>query len=216
MQRAKEIIEFFNKKRERQNFLIGEISSLNDEVKNLEKEKLSNIEKKNSFENIVVASKLILEKLVYVSKENIEKFLTYSLKQIFTDRDYSVEFIVREDSKRPSLELTLIENGINQEITDAVGGGILSVIGLLLQIYYLEVYELNKVMFIDEGLKEVSTGNTSSSDFTVNYLYNTLNYLKYLSENYGYKFIIVTHDNNVRDIADRVYEVKEGGVQLCQ
>ena len=108
------------------------------------------------------------------------------------------------------LEFTLVEDGIEQGITDAVGGGIISVLGLLSQIYFLELYGLEKVLFIDEGLKEVS-GYNSTGD--INYLQNTLSFLKYLAENKGYMFVIITHDTYVKDIADVVYEVESGKVR---
>jgi hypothetical protein len=168
--------------------------------------------------NIVFACKLILEKLTYNSKAKLENFLTYALQNIFTDRKYEIKLIMRDDTKRPALELTLVEDGIEQQITDAVGGGILSTLGLLLQIYYIEVYNLNKIMFIDEGLKEISTGSLNMlghNELTVNYLNNVVAFLKWLATERGYAFVIVTHDNQVRSLADRVYEVNKGEVLLC-
>lgn len=174
---------------------------------------------RDELENLIYACKLILEKLTYNSKDKLENFLTYALKRIFTDRNYEIKLVMREDTKRAGLELTLVEDGVEQEITDAVGGGILSTLGLLLQIYYIEIYNLNRIMFIDEGLKEISTGSLSSVGYTekpVSYLNNVLEFLQWLAEEKKYKFVIVTHDNNVRSFANRVYEVNKGEVKLCQ
>jgi DNA repair exonuclease SbcCD ATPase subunit len=178
-------------------------------------ERDSILKRKDQLDNLIFTCKLILEKITFDSKHKLEKFLSYAFKNIFTDRQYSIELALKEDTKKPGLELTLIEDGKKQEITESVGGGILSTLGLLLQIYYVEVYNLNKIMFIDEGLKEVSTDQTVYTHDNVNYLKNILGFLKWLSYEKQYRFVIVTHDSQVKEFADKIYEVKKGGVALC-
>lgn len=191
-----------------------------EELKKSKEDLVNSLSSKESekvkLESIIYACKLILEKLTYNSKVKLENFLTYALRNIFTDRNYEIKLIMREDTKRPALELTLVEDGIEQEITDAVGGGILSTLGLLLQIYYIEVYNLRRILFIDEGLKEISTGNLSvigDNKETTNYLSTVLLFLKWLAKEKDYSFVIVTHDNNVRNFADSIYEVHKGEVK---
>jgi DNA repair exonuclease SbcCD ATPase subunit len=178
-------------------------------------ERDSILKRKDQLDNLIFTCKHILEKITFDSKHKLEKFLSYAFKNIFTDRQYSIELALKEDTKKPGLELTLIEDGKKQEITESVGGGILSTLGLLLQIYYVEVYNLNKIMFIDEGLKEVSTDQTVYTHDNVNYLKNILGFLKWLSYEKQYRFVIVTHDSQVKEFADKIYEVKKGGVALC-
>lgn len=207
--RAKELIDkvgqnklFYNQVREK-------VISLENEVKSLvEKIETQNTDK-DKLDNVILGCKLILEKLTYESKHKLEEFLTFALRNIFPDRSYSIKLEIKEEAKRPGLEIVLEENGIEQEIKDAVGGGILSVLGLLLQIYYLEVYDLTKIMFIDEGLKEVSKSEIENES----YLDNVLAFLKYLSEEKDYRFVIVTHDESVKKYADRTYEIVRGEVK---
>ena len=90
------------------------------------------------------------------NKTKLEQFSTYALQSIFTDKDYSIELEIKEDTKNPSITILLVDNEVKQDVRGSVGGGIITVLGFLFQIYYLEVYGLNKIMFIDEGLKEVS------------------------------------------------------------
>lgn len=170
-------------------------------------------DKSKSYSNIVSATKLILEKLTSETKGRLEAFVTYGLKQIFPDRNYELNLILKEDSKRPGLDIALVENGVVQEITDAVGGGILSTVGLLFQIYYMEIYGLNKIMFMDESLAAVSKSDEADAE-SVNYLNNVLHFLNHLSKTRGYRFVIVTHENKVKDIADSVYYIKNGKVEL--
>lgn len=160
--------------------------------------------------NMIFACKLLLEKLVNTNKVNLENFLTFALKKIFTDRNYSIKLNLKEDSKRPGLELVLVENDIEQPLSDSVGGGILSTLGLLLQIYYIEAFNLSRIMFIDEGLKEISKADPTN--LSKDYLSGVLDFLKWLSEKKDYTFVIVTHDQDVISKSDIVYRVSNGEV----
>lgn len=162
--------------------------------------------------NMLIAVKLILEKITYKNKVRLETFATEALQRIFTDKNYSVELEVRDDTKRPAINILLVENGVKQDIRDSVGGGIVTTLGLLFQIYYIEVYGLNKIIFIDEGLKEVS--KTNLNETSVNYLNNLLQFLKDLSRERQYKIIVITHDDSVKEVADVIYQVKDGEVNL--
>lgn len=198
--------------RSHRNYLLARLEKYKS---NRKKEKASMKElasEESTLENLVYTCKIILEKITYANKVKLEDFLTEAVKSIFIDRDYKIELLLKEDTKKPGLELTLTESGVQQEITDAVGGGIISTLGLLLQIYYIEAYKLNKVMFIDEGLKEVSTGLNSESSESVNYLDNLLRFLQWLAKEKQYSLVIVTHDNSVRKFADKTYEVRLGEV----
>lgn len=196
-ERAQKNIEDFEKDKKR----------LEDSLK--EKESL-----KDNLENIIFATKLIIEKITVESKNSLESFLSYALKEIFDDRDYEIKLVFKEDTKKPGLEFVLSEGGVDQEISDAVGGGIISTLGLLLQIYYIEVYKVNKILFIDEGLKEVSSAKIGNGE-TKSYLENLLAFLKWLAYEKQYRLIVVTHDNKVREYADKIYEVRKGVVTEC-
>lgn len=190
----------------------GSLNKLIEEKERLSQKKKDLKNREEKFDNLMFTCKLIIEKITFNSKYKLEKFLTYAFQNIFVDRDYKVELLLKEDTKKAGLELTLVEKDMRQEVTESVGGGIITTLGLLLQIYYIEVYGLNKIMFIDEGLKEVSTGQVVDGHESVNYLANILNFLKWLSEEKDYRFVIVTHDAQVRAFADKIYEVKEGSV----
>lgn len=212
----KSIINEIRSKKNVLSFKKEQLEKLKKEKDSLKKDINSLTEEKSELENVIFTCKIILEKITYNSKVKLEEFLTDAIRSIFTDRDYKIELVMREDTKKPALELTLTEGGKRQEITDAVGGGIISTLGLLTQIYYIEVFNLNKIMFIDEGLKEISTGLNNESRESVNYLDNLLRFLKWLSEEKKYSLVIVTHDNTVRRFANRVYEVDLGEVRECQ
>lgn len=188
---------------------VDHINKVEEDIVELKKEIQEYAEVIELLNNRSYGCKLLVEKLVAISKSNLEEFLTFALQKIFVDRNYQVRLDFKEDSKRPGLDLMLVENGQAQEITDSVGGGIMSTLGLLLQIYYIEVYGLNKMMFIDEGLKEISKANPHDEE-AEDYLEHLLSFLKWLSEERDYTFVIVTHDTSVVSQADQVYTIKNG------
>lgn len=191
-------------------YLINEAETKQSDYNTLLHETNELVAVSDALKNILVAVKLILEKITFENKARLELFATNAMQQIFTDKDYSIELEIKEDTKRPAINILLVENGIKQDIKDSVGGGIITTLGLLFQIYYLEVYELNKIIFIDEGLKEVS--KTNLNETTVDYLTNLLNFLKALSQERNYKVVVVTHDESVKQIANQVYVVRDGEV----
>lgn len=191
-------------------YLISEAETKQSDYNTLLQETNELITVSDDLKNILVAVKLILEKITFENKARLELFATNAMQQIFTDKDYSIELEIKGDTKRPAINILLVENGIKQDIKDSVGGGIITTLGLLFQIYYLEVYELNKIIFIDEGLKEVS--KTNLNETTVDYLTNLLNFLKALSQERNYKVVVVTHDESVKQIANQVYVVRNGEV----
>lgn len=206
------IINAFKDKQSLANYKKETLERYLKDKEKLNKKKKELTDRLEQFDNLMFTCKLIIEKITFNSKHKLEKFLSYAFQNIFTDRHYAVELTLKEDTKKAGLEITLVEGDKRQEITESVGGGIISTLGLLLQIYYIEVYELNKIMFIDEGLKEVSTGQMINGRENVNYLKNILNFLKWLSEEKQYKFVIVTHDAQVKEFADKIYEVNKGSV----
>lgn len=189
------------------------VDKLTKERQEIQQKLAIKLKEKNNKENLVYSCDLLLKKVVSTTKENLESFLTFALKKIFTDREYEVRLVLKEETKKPGLDLVLVENGVEQIMADSVGGGVLSTIGLLLQIYYIEVYNLNKIMFIDEGLKEISKADPENED-SKDYLEEVLSFLKWLSVERGYTFVIVTHDTDVVTNADRLYKVNNGEISL--
>ena len=68
------------------------------------KEKIKDLQlEAEKADNIMYACRLLLEKLIFNSKMNLESFLTFALKQIFTDRDYTIK-LNQKRNKAPRLE----------------------------------------------------------------------------------------------------------------
>lgn len=210
---TKRVIESIKEKRSQYKTHQEALNKINLEKDELNKSLTEKLNQKQEYEELIKTIKIILEKLTLTNIVKLEKFLAYGMQQIFTDRHYDIKLLLKEDTKRPGIEIVLLENGKEQEITDSVGGGILSTLGLLAQIYYVEIYGINKIMLIDEGLAAVSKSDEETSE-SINYLNNVLMFLKYLASKRGYKFVIVTHETKVQQFADVVYKVNHGQLSL--
>ena len=84
------------------------------------------------------------------------------------------------------------------------GFGIKTIIGFILQVYFILYHKLSPIIFIDEGF----------SNLSLQYIPYLRSLLTSLKEEYGFIFVLVSHDPRLIDIADQTYEVKNGEVRL--
>ena len=81
-----------------------------------------------------------------------------------------------------------------------VAGGILVVVGFLIQVFYVANLDLAKILFLDEALSNIST----------QYLPNFFSFVKELSVQIGLTVVLITHDTRFLEYADRIYKVANG------
>ena len=143
------------------------------------------------------------------SKENIKQIVdisTYALQTIFVDKDYTLELEIRELRSKNTCELYLIDstdkdNIIKAKLSDT-GGGVQTVISFVLQIFYIMYYGLNRILFLDESLSAVSQ----------EYIPSLMTFIKSLSEQRGFIFLCIMHDNRFFPYADKIYLMKDGAL----
>jgi DNA repair exonuclease SbcCD ATPase subunit len=138
------------------------------------------------------------ESLKFVRK--IKDILDYGVKSIFFDEEYSIDIRNNEDKTTIHLITTDEEgNKISPDIKDC-GGGIRTVVGIMLQLYFIFHYKSERIIFIDEGFTQVSS-------IYIPYL---MGLLQEMSEKNGLKIMLITHDTRFMSYADKVYEIIEG------
>lgn len=161
--------------------------------------------------NLLKLSYEQLEKIISDSNEHyinrIKSILNKAISTIFYDEDYYINIIV-EDKK---LNFMLIDNnntddkGIPLEIdlNDACGGGIITVIGFILQLFTIEMLQVNKIIFIDEGFMALSES------------YRPLFYdfINEFCENTGMIVLLVSHDELVKEKAKQIFEIEHGNIK---
>lgn len=143
----------------------------------------------------------IIDKFSESSLKKLEDLLSLGLRRIFQDRDYKVEIKVSEKRASKCADLYLIDNGHPFLMRDScVAGGILVVVGFLIQTFYVANLDVAKVLFLDEALSNIST----------QYLDNFFAFVKELSIKIGLTVILITHDTRFLEYADRIYKVADG------
>lgn len=184
-------------------------TSKNDIIYNLEqiKKEQESLNSLTSNLNTLRYSYEYLDKLV---KEESGKFikklndiLDYGIKTIIFDKDYSVDIRVSDNNKATIHLVYEDDNGylVEPEIGNC-GGGIRTIVGVLMQIFFILLYKCEPILFLDEALSQVSS----------TYLPNFFGLLKEMADKNDLKILLITHDVRFNDYADRVYKVKDGHV----
>lgn len=135
----------------------------------------------------------------------LEGLLTLAVQKIFYDvKDPKVRLIVKEGARNSaSIQYEYINhNGtkIKSDVRKAVGGGVRCVIGFVLQTFFISYYKLERVIFADEAFKELSK----------QYRPYFIEFLKELGENSNFKFLMITHDDDIVENADYIYKMDNG------
>lgn len=154
--------------------------------------------------------KQILDVLSTKHIDQIKKLLDIALRTIFYDRQYSVELEFDDKRGARTVEFFLIEHVTDEEgnpqiiksaFDGGIGGGVLCVVGFVLQVYYIFYYKLNPILFADEAFSQLSD----------QYIDNLMVFIKQLADQRGMKIVLVAHDPRFIERADRTYQVEEGG-----
>lgn len=145
------------------------------------------------------------------TNERISNIITKLYQFVFENND---KVIIQTDIKRnvpvASILIETERNGekITLDPVEEEGGGKLDIISLGLRLAGLLLYTpaLNRVLILDEPLKNLSTNETSAKA----YRQRTAEFLKMICEEYGIQIIMTTHDKAFVDIADRKFVVELG------
>lgn len=187
--------------------------NLENQYKELE-EKLKNVTSDYTIQQLSInALKEIIDKISGDHIRNINDFLNDALSFIFYDRDYKAQFVTSSKRNTKALELVLIEHNEGEEDLkipidggEGVGGGILAVIGFILQVYYLNYYKQANIMFCDESFTQVSS----------QYVPNLMAFIQKLNEEQDFILVLISHDERLIEYADYMFTVNRGEIDISK
>ena len=164
--------------------------------------------KVNTYEESIDYMKKLIDILSRKHIAHLETLLNSAVQSIFYDKDYHIEFEISEYRNNNNLTIYLIEtledgSEIKTDIKNN-GFGLKSVIGLILQVYFIMYHNQSRILIMDESLSAIST----------NYIEYVRELIISLTKEYGFIFILVNHDPRWNDLADRVYEMRDGEIKL--
>lgn len=168
--------------------------------------------KLESLNELVKNTRFSVDYLDTLIKEESGKFikrlngvLDYGIKTVFDDCEYSIEIRVSENDKATIHLVYDSENGDKIEPNvQQCGGGIRTVVGILAQVYFIFFYKVEPIIFIDEGLSQLSS----------RYVPNLMSLIKELADKNGLKILLITHDDRFLQYATQCYEVDNGKAVL--
>ena len=166
------------------------------------------IAKENKYEKAVDLMKKIIEGMSQSQINHLEELINSALETIFFDRHYYVELQVTELRNTNNLKILLNEITDDGQLLktelEANGYGVKSIIGMILQVYFILYYHQYPILFMDEAMTQLSK----------QYLPYFKSLINDLADKYGFIFVLVTHDRDLMELADRTYFVEKGKVTL--
>jgi len=137
-------------------------------------------------------------------KNKLEKLANSALNAIFQDKDMEFKIISNKTMRGLNYDLYIFTNGEITPLIDCKGGGVLDVISLSLKISFLKMFsDLRQVMILDEPFKNLDAERINLA----------VEWLKEISTKLSIQFLIVTHEEEIMDIADKKFIFKlENGV----
>lgn len=145
------------------------------------------------------------------TNERISNIITKLYQFVFESEDrVIIETDIKRNTPVASVLIETVRDGqvFTLDPIEEEGGGKLDIISLGLRLAGLLLYTpvLNRVLILDEPLKNLSTNETSAKA----YRQRTAEFLKMICQEYNIQIIMTTHDKAFVDIADKKFVVELG------
>lgn len=149
------------------------------------------------------------------ARQHFEKIVTDALQFVSQSTDY--QFVIQELTGRAKASyefyIKSTVNGVEclQKPEDANGGGFVDIISLASKYAYLEIFDDPKIMC--STLLYDEPGKMISEQMSIKFA----EYIKFLGSHYGRQTIMVTHNDNLANVADKTIMVAKdvNGVSQC-
>lgn len=167
------------------------------------------LQDQQTYEQSIDILKKMMDNLSRSQINHLSDLLNSSVQSIFFDRQYSIELQITELRNQNQLKILLHEDTPDGHVVSDIndnGYGLKGIIGFILQCYFIIYYKQEPILFLDEAF-----GNLSSQ-----YLPYLKSLIVSLTNKYGFRFILITHDERLMELADRTYRVRLGEVKLVQ
>lgn len=131
------------------------------------------------------------------TKKRIESLITLAIRSVF-DEKYTFKMRFETKNNRVYAYPIVEEDGMEMDPEEDMGGGIIDVISVALRIilWHMESPRKRNVLLIDEPFR-----------FTGKLVEKAGYMIKYLSENLVFQVIMLSHDDALIDICDRIYKI---------
>lgn len=153
--------------------------------------------------------KLLQDKLTIQQIQHLQTLCNDALVSVFNDEQFSyhIDIQTKTDNQKPQAMFILTTtNNLTQEQyqtnLQSNGYGIQSLIGFILQVYYIINTHQQHILFIDEGLTAISHDHLPALK----------EFMTQISQKFQFIFILVVHDPDLLQLADYTYTINNGQV----
>jgi exonuclease SbcC len=166
------------------------------------KELKNSIEKEENLQKAIEKVQILIQTTAQETQEqlkfHIEDIVNTALDTCFPgEYNFKIDFVIKRGSTEA--ELYLDKDGERINPMNASGGGVVDIIAFALRISCYSLGKTDNLITLDEPYKFLSKNLRPLAGEV----------LKQLSEKLGIQIIMVTHDREMVDVADRVFEVTQ-------
>lgn len=174
-------------------------SEREQEVQRLEKELEVLTEDVELLDKVEKTLQAVSSKVLGASTKTIDRLVSTGLKSIFYDQNLEFKTCIDKYRGKTSIKFELFEDGHTHSLMDSFGGGVLTVIGVLLRVTTIIVLGKRKILFLDESLNHLSE----------QYVPAASELLKKICAQLDFIVVMVTHEPLFAQHADKHYEAKK-------
>lgn len=150
-------------------------------------------------------SRLILTEAGKLAQEDVKKkvetLVTLAIRTVF-DRPLTFKLIFEEKRKNVEARPVIIEGGHEYVPKDDMGGGLIDIISFALRLVLWQISKprSRSIFILDEPFK-----------FTGALIERAGEMLQYLSKELGFQVVLISHDDELIGMCDRVYRISHDG-----
>lgn len=147
-------------------------------------------------------AKIIIQTVAQLTQEELEyeisEIVSIALSSVFDDPyEFNISFVQKRG--KTEAEIKFLKNGNEYDILTATGGGVVDIASFALRIALWNLNRTSNTIILDEPFKHLSNNLQSRASKMI----------KELSSKLNIQFIMVTHNTDLIECSDKVFNVKQ-------
>ena len=174
------------------------------------KEMIAKVETLKADSERYTKARWILAEIAKETQKNfqvkVESLVTSAIRAVFEERPFQFKLIFEQKRNKFECKPVIVEGDYEYEPKDELGGGIIDLISFAFRVvlWHLENPKSRNVFVLDEPMKFVGKGDL---------LMRAGRMIKEISHRLGFQIIMVTHEPELAEIADKAWSVEHDGVK---
>ena len=185
--------------KDRFNFYMGRVSELKSGLRNNERD-LEQLQRELAYtkeaRDVLLVAAQVAQR---TAKQKVEALVTAAIRSVY-DRSFSFKLKFKQQRNKSTVEPVVIEGDTEYNAKEDLGGGMIDIISFALRlvIWSMRTHRTRQTMILDEPMKFVGKGEL---------LERGAQFIKNVSQRLGVQFIILTHEPQLAEIADKAWKV---------